>query len=539
MSDVERLLDSVVADVFPSFQWRPNQKEAVMEVLTAFLVDNYTKVVLDAPTGAGKSWIARIIAECLNRVVGQVASTLFLTKTISLQNQYLRDFPSMKKLMGASNYSCHTDNPPAILPAHKHHTSCKYSTSDGQCEYNIARSEYKAAPLKTLNYAFYFTGYPRYAGVDTLIVDECHNLPDFLIDYTKVEFNLNRINEMTPEVTMTDYFNPIELNKRGLQFSDLPEIYEFIRDTQSAVQMAFNELMDSIENMPEDSKLAKLLSDKLIPLEKDVKYLQGLGGKLLNMASQDKSNLVIDSDENESLKFSITPIFIPDYAMEILDKSTFTLLMSATPFLMVRELDRCKVRYKRVIMPYSYPVEHRPFIIQGEMPKINHSTRQQVIQEYVEQVDKILDQATESGLIHSSSYSYAEDVLKYSRHRNRLYIPRGEELRNIKSVVRPGRVLVSPSLIEGVDFAGDMAEFQIILKVPYPALGDNWIKTKMDVDEGWYDAVTITNIIQASGRPIRSAEDVAVTICLDPSFKWLLNRVRNDVPSWFMDSVSQ
>jgi ATP-dependent DNA helicase DinG len=39
-------------------------------------------------------------------------------------------------------------------------------------------------------------------------------------------------------------------------------------------------------------------------------------------------------------------------------------------------------------------------------------------------------------------------------------------------------VLISPSLHTGLDLKDDLSRFQIIVKLPYPDLGDRWINEK-------------------------------------------------------------
>ena len=39
-------------------------------------------------------------------------------------------------------------------------------------------------------------------------------------------------------------------------------------------------------------------------------------------------------------------------------------------------------------------------------------------------------------------------------------------------------ILVSPSLMEGIDLVDDLSRFQIIVKVPYASLGDKHVKKK-------------------------------------------------------------
>jgi len=88
-------------------------------------------------------------------------------------------------------------------------------------------------------------------------------------------------------------------------------------------------------------------------------------------------------------------------------------------------------------------------------------------------------------------------------------------------------VLISPSIFEGMDFAGDDSRWQIICKTPYPSLGDIRIKKIADQYGSIYREIALYKILQGIGRSIRSADDSAITYFLDKSsetiFKSSLN----------------
>jgi len=55
----------------------------------------------------------------------------------------------------------------------------------------------------------------------------------------------------------------------------------------------------------------------------------------------------------------------------------------------------------------------------------------------------------------------------------------GEEVIKFHETSPHPTVLISPSMMEGVDLADDMSRFQILCKVPFPYLGDAAIKKRM------------------------------------------------------------
>src|ERR1035437_2068329 len=90
--------------------WRKGQVEAIKSVIETYLNKSQAAVILNAPTGVGKS----IVAMCLSWLFIQLnQKSYILTSEISLQNQYAKDFKkfnlSYGNVQGIDNYYC-TDN---------------------------------------------------------------------------------------------------------------------------------------------------------------------------------------------------------------------------------------------------------------------------------------------------------------------------------------------------------------------------------------------------------------------------------------------
>ena len=154
------IIEETLDKLFPNFAYRKLQRETILKALNYMLIQGKKYVIVDGPVGSGKSYIAYIIAKVYNYILGE--ETLFLTKTILLQDQYLRDFKDIVKLMGAENYECSVDYYVPIVPKLKHHKTCKYTKNSGCCEYAKAKAQYQNSKLKLLNYAFYTKGIDTY-----------------------------------------------------------------------------------------------------------------------------------------------------------------------------------------------------------------------------------------------------------------------------------------------------------------------------------------------------------------------------------------
>ena len=83
---------------FPFISQRDNQTKVLNEICEAFN-SGYKYIILEAPTGFGKSAIAVSVAKTLG-------SSYICTSTKDLQTQYARDFSFIKVAKGKSNFPC-------------------------------------------------------------------------------------------------------------------------------------------------------------------------------------------------------------------------------------------------------------------------------------------------------------------------------------------------------------------------------------------------------------------------------------------------
>ena len=83
---------------FPLENQRENQKMVLDEICNAFN-SGYKYIVLEAPTGFGKSAVAITLALSLG-------SSYICTSTKDLQTQYSKDFPYIKTAKGKNNFPC-------------------------------------------------------------------------------------------------------------------------------------------------------------------------------------------------------------------------------------------------------------------------------------------------------------------------------------------------------------------------------------------------------------------------------------------------
>ena len=98
-------------------------------------------------------------------------------------------------------------------------------------------------------------------------------------------------------------------------------------------------------------------------------------------------------------------------------------------------------------------------------------------------------------------------------------------------------VLVSPSMTEGVDLKDDLARWEIIVKIPYPYLGDKQVSRRMEVDPDWYVWQTCLKLVQSYGRIFRSETDWGSAYIFDSGAQYFIHKYKHILPKWFLEAI--
>jgi Rad3-related DNA helicase len=160
----------------------------------------------------------------------------------------------------------------------------------------------------------------------------------------------------------------------------------------------------------------------------------------------------------------------------------------------------------------------------------------------VREVERILNRhGVDRGIVHTHSYRLTRAVaehLRGTKHAKRIIThdnTPGSRDRAIYEHINSTEptVLLSPSMTEGLDLSEDLSRFQIIMKVPYPYLGDPFVRARMAHDARWLTWQTALTLVQATGRSIRSMEDRATTYVTDSDFDNFLARATDILPAWW------
>jgi len=188
-----------------------------------------------------------------------------------------------------------------------------------------------------------------------------------------------------------------------------------------------------------------------------------------------------------------------------------------------------------------FPLDKRPiyYIPTGKM---SYSKKEDTFKNFIPMIKKILKKYSDKkGIIHTNSFELASWIQRDIQDKRLTY----HDSSNKDSVLeshfdkKEPSVIVSPSMGTGVSFDGDKARFQIIAKVPYPSLGSQKNKLRQKNDPDWYAYRTVSGIIQAYGRIIRSESDSGDTIIIDSSFGDVLRYSSKFIPKWVQNSIKK
>ena len=504
---------------FPYKEPRDQQETAIDDILRTFKEKRF--YALEAGTGVGKSAIGYTAARKLLEEIppeGYEAGAIFVTTQKLLQDQYEKDFRkfNMKSIKSSSNYQC----------KYKKHNTCAvgqaelrtvdkedryWKTCTFSCTYKNAKRDFLDSSLSVTNFPYLMTESNYSGGIkprQLLIIDEAHN----------VETELSKF----IEVSVSQKFCKTMLK---LPFPDIKthhQAYVWIRDVYWPKLESY---CKHVKTTLDKFQGVKANLDKFVSLSKQLQMTESHYKKIKQFLSvHTKENWIFDIEQSQiqgMKKIVFKPIDVSEFAEQYLFRLGHKVLfMSATLLDGGKFMQSLGVKNENagsMSLPSPFPTKNRP-ILHVPMGRMTAAEIDKTLPTVVEAVKKILEQHKgEKGIIHTHSYKIS-NYIKRNIKSKRLLFPeshnRDEVLRkHLRS--KQATVLVSPSMTEGVDLAGDASRFQVLCKIPYPFLGDKLVKKRMHKWKWWYPFQTTKTIIQSIGRSIRSEDDTAVTYILD------------------------
>lgn len=500
-------------------------------------------ILLDMPTGSGKSYLNIMFINWYLNYINSEAKFDILTNSKILQQQYLNDFPFIKNYKGRSNYICD----PFDTDCSKGFEICKTAGPHCamDCPYEFAKKQWISATIGLTNFhlfnslSIYVKGILDEKKSNVLIIDESHDFESVFCDYISTSLSVKSLKNYGFELReLEDYDNTIMKIKTIKQYIGFIE-NQFIGD--------INKKIDFFKKQMEKSSVK--IKQKYLGFLEHCQTQKMKFEYLISEYNKKPSNWILDISKLKSDKMysgillEAKPIWGFEYMNEIIfDNYDHIIFMSGTIlskdlFEYINGLDSSISKYYSV--DSQFDVKNRP-IYYMKIGKMTLAEKENTFKEQLIYIDKILNKYKDKkGIIHTSSYEFSEWLkTKYTNKRLIFHDPDNREEMLTKHITsKEPTVIVSPSMISGVDLKDDLSRFQIIMKIPFPYLGSNKIKARQKDKPEWYNWKTVVDLIQSYGRSVRDFDDWCDTFILDSSFSDILKYNNDIIPRWITDAI--
>jgi len=526
---------SRIYEEFPAPAYRGAQEQALADIKAAFEAGNDV-VLVRAPTGSGKSLLARAVAGCAATPAEvspeEPIGAYYTTPQVSQLDDVAADplLEDLNVIRGKNNYSCilpgETDTPVDQAPcARETDFDCQVKH---RCPYfsDRAIAANRAIAAMTLAYFMQTAGSDVFGQRDAVVVDEAHGLGEWAEMYATIDLG--------PETV------PPWADVKPGDIDDLDDAVEY---AEYLVTIC-NRGLESIRGKPELSAEQVARRDQFTELRSDLQWF------IEQYRDPDAATTWVVDQGGEGEPVTIKPMNPERYLKHtVWDRGRKFVLLSAT--ILNRDAFCANVgldpnRVELVEVPHTFPVENRPLydVTQGKM---TYEHRDETLPAVARVLVRLLQRhADEKGLVHCHSYEIAERLETHLREfgvgarlRSHDREDRDPQLAAWKRSDDP-ELLLSVKMEEALDLEGDLCRWQLLCKAPYPNTRDSRVAHRLEQGQwGWYYRATLRTVIQACGRVVRAPDDYGATYLADSSLLDLFERARSDTPDWFAEQVDR
>ncbi|RLM94355.1 ATP-dependent DNA helicase [Haloarcula sp. Atlit-7R] len=529
------MFPSRIHEQFPAPGYRGAQEQALDDIQAAF-EKGADIVLVQAPTGSGKSLLARAIAGCAraNREADgeEVYDAYYTTPQVS-QLDDVEDDDLLEDLCivrGKNNYNCilpgQTDTPVS-------RAKCVRETGfdcdvKHRCPYFTDRATAADSRIAAMTLAYFMqtASSDLFGKRDVVVIDEAHGLGKWAEMYGTISLSPSTI----------PFWDQLDVPN----ISSLQEAVRFCERLYTISGRRLDEL--STKEVLNGRETAE--REQIYRIRGDISWLTA------DFESQDAGTEWVVNQPDDHGTISIKPLNPERYLKHtIWDRGNKFALLSATilnkdAFCHKMGLSPSDVAMVKV--PHTFPVENRPLydVTQGKMTMQHRDETLPKIARVVAQVMK--KHSDTKGLIHCHSYAIQEQLADMltkigvgERIRQHGKENRDAELVNWKAL-DGNDVFLSVKMEEALDLSGDLARWQVICKAPYLNTGDSAVSARLEDGRwNWYYRNALETVIQACGRIIRTPDDYGATYLADSSLLDVFENAEHDMPPWFEAQVER
>ena len=200
------------------------------------------------------------------------------------------------------------------------------------------------------------------------------------------------------------------------------------------------------------------------------------------------------------------------------------------------------IKYTSYVLPAVFDYSKSPIYFVPDF-KLSYKEKEYSFPYILKMAENIIKMYSgKRGIIQTGSYSVSKMVYDQIdpsiRKRLLLYDGSAEKRESIEQFkYSKDKILVGPSLVEGLSLDDDLCRFLIMMKVPYPSLASKYVAAKSKFDPYWYNETTAISVLQGVGRGVRNENDWCVTFILDGCFNNILNTTRYMLPNEFTSRI--
>jgi ATP-dependent DNA helicase DinG len=513
---------------FRGLDFRQGQKEAI-----DFILESKKKVsILCAPTGSGKS----LIGMCC---MAHFQNPVYLCSSRQLQTQLTHDFPEAEIMWGRSHFEC--DLIPSRTADKCIHSpsrfKCKYKNpKDLQCDYERQKLRVLPSAFPILNYHYFLTEsnyIGRFSNRDLVICDEADTLESILAGFINLTFPrsaFDRLKLKPPEFITAS-------SKRGVE-----TWVKWAEDTESRINKHVESLgfkLFKLESESDEYMRFSKIQERYIQLKQKLQVFK---------KHVDPTWLYeeVKDQYGEVKSYEFKPTWLSNELCQnfLWKHGSKFVFMSATfpPIQVISKIFGISIDdIDWMELPSSFPIDNRKIILipSGDLA---YKTFDRDIKGVIDAIKTILDKhPNDKGLIHSVSYKLTKLIMDIDNDRlithnasNKMEVLNGY-IQSDKPLV-----FVSPSSTRGLDLPDNKCRFVIIAKAPYLSLADKLTKARVyssNIGQHWYTSDAAQEIVQSTGRAVRSKDDWAITYILDiQAYNKIINS-QSLFPKYYLEAV--